>query len=315
MESISDKKGISTAAIALAVVAIIGIAGVASYFVFIHDSHKSSVGEYETYSVLGATTGTVFDGKLKFEIVDESSTQYQIETSYTLYSTTDGIRTAFYIDSEREWVDIDEYESPGVKTGNELISTKWGDRNADIYTKVVDGETRTMHVGVSDGIIYRISMEVEDVILIFILIDTNTIKGNPGEGVGDYEIYSISGSVSGTDVDGIFFAIIVWQDNKEYEVDYFSIMYQTVSGVRTLLFFEYDTFVTDIDEYESHGVKTGTDTISTPWGTRNVDIYTQVIDGETTITYIGRTDGVPYKMTMTYEGSTLNYTLVGASVL
>jgi len=336
MRSINDKKGISTIALALIVAAIVGVASVASYFIFIYDSGDpsddsadssddpadspddqivSSVGEYATYTVLGATTGTLFDGKLKIEIVDESSSQYQIETSYLLYSTTAGIRTAFFIDSEREWVDIDQYESPGVKTGSETMSTKWGERNVDIYTKVVDGETRMMYVGVSDGVIYGISMEVDSVLMLFMLIDTNTIEGDPGEGVGDYEIYSVSGSSGATALDGILYLIIIDQSPTEYKIQFASVIYQTVSGVRTFLFSENYSDWVDIDEHESYGVKTGTDTISTSWGTRDVDIYTQVIEGETTVTYLGRSDGVPYKITVINGGETMTFTLVGASVL
>ncbi|MCL2711730.1 MAG: hypothetical protein FWD37_00430 [Methanomassiliicoccaceae archaeon] len=312
MQLSGNKKGVNMVVLVVAVVAIVGVASVAGYLIL--TGENSSVGEYSTYVVLGNNGSSSIDGTFTIKIVDENSSQYQIQYDYAMYMTTSGKRTAFYIDSEREWEDKEDYESPGVKTGSEVISTKWGNRNADIYTKVIDGETTKVHIG-KDGILYRIEMNIDGVSLIFVLTSTNLIKGNPGDGVGDYAVYSVSGSAAGVVYDGITFMIIVNQSATQYQVQYDQAIYGTVLGVRTPLVVNSEKIWEDMDDDGTMGVKTGTETITTEWGARLVDIYTQVVDGDTTKTYVGRSDGVSYRMTITSAGSTMTFNLVGTNLL
>jgi len=313
----SNKKGISTVVLVVIIVAIVGVASVAGYLVLKDNGNDndSSVGEYVTYTVIGVGGATIYDGTFSIKIVEETDTKYKVEYSYALYGTTLGKRTAFYINSEASWEDKENYDSPGVKTGSETVSTKWGNKETEIYTKVIDGETTKAYIGKQDGIIYEIEMSTNGVDMFFVLTSTNLIKGNPGDGVGDYMVYSTSGSISGTVVDGFFFTMIVDQTATKYEVGYIYALYKTTLGVRTVFYVDSDTEWENIEDYESPGVKTGTDTLSTAWGSRNVDIYTKVIDGETTKTYVGHDDGAIYKMTMTMDGMTMTFTLVGTNLL
>ena len=315
--------------LAVVLVGVIAVACVGGFFLLNGDKNDGSndsngielkVGDYMTYSILGVSeSGTggpiIVDGTYSAKILEITDTQIKSEFSFAIYHTVEGVRSAYNVDAVIEWENIDDNSTYGAKTGSETVSTKWGNISTDIYSKVVDGETTKTWVGKQDGIPYALSMSVEGSEAVMVLSDTNIISGGTDEGVGDYAIYTIAATSGSTTFDGIFLIAIDEQTATQYYVMSVIVLYETTSGVRTLVTVDSNSEWENIDDYESPGVKTGNDTISTSWGSRNVDIYTKVINGESSTAYIGHDDGVMYKITMSMDGVVMTFTLVGTNLL
>ena|GEM_PF-3266681 len=278
-----------------------------------NETDESRIGEYMIYAIVGKIGFADLDGTFRIKIIDENSSQYLVETSYDVHCMWDGKRFEFKVESGQEWVDISTYGYYGTKIGSETVNTKWGIQDTDVYTEEDKEGATKAYVG-EDGVAYKLEIKMYAHYLTFILTATNLIEDAPVRGIGDYVIYSVSGTEEDATVNGTYLSRIVDQSDTQYKIlDIFAI-YVTESDVRYELIVDSATSWEDKDS-ESESVKTGTGTITTAWGLRNVNIYTQTEDEVIITTYVGSSDGVIYKQTISVDESILSFDLVGTNLI
>ena len=149
---------------------------------------------------------------------------------------------------------------------------------------------------------------------VFLLLDSN--KETP---VGTFAEYDVSGSYGATTFDGTVKITIVSETSKKYKIETVYNVYETTGGVRSPMMVMTETAWENKSAAggQDFGVKQGTpETLTTAWGPKTVDKYVSAVPGEpTATTYVGQTDGVPYKMVVVVDLVTLTFTLTDTNLL
>ena len=122
---------------------------------------------------------------------------------------------------------------------------------------------------------------------------------------GDYYKYDISGRTSGLDIGGTCTMKIVGHsgsmDKWEYTYDMYLV---NPNGTKTSIPMEKMYMWAERGDFTSGSTKTGTDTITTAYGVKNVDVYFSNLGGMDTSIYMGQ-DGIPYKMVSSISNPSL----------
>ena len=148
------------------------------------------------------------------------------------------------------------------------------------------------------------------VVAIVALVLLSDNEGEYDKYEGKYFIFDASGNSGPTTFDGTIkmeitevkgsIATIVWT----YDI------YQTTSGVRTPYDLSASTKTSDLSKGGDAGVWQRSETLSTKWGPKTVDVYLEASGGNSNEAYVDKDDrNILYKMVMTSGGNTITVTL------
>ena len=134
--------------------------------------------------------------------------------------------------------------------------------------------------------------------------------------VGTYSVYQVSGSSGSTTFDGTMrIEIIEVNGTKITAVTTYDI-YKTTTGVRTPFLVSNEKMTEDVSELDDLGVFQRSETLSTNWGTKGVDVFLEVVDGETTTSYVDQKNyDIAYKYVISMNGITLTFILSATSFI
>lgn len=302
------------------VVVIVAVAAVAVYALNNNDKNETptiGVGDSLTYIVFGTygDEGELLDGTTTYKVLDETETQYkyQIEMSVNVVDAN-GKQTPLYIGSKTEWSDKTSDDSDNlIPKGTTTVSTFWGEKTLTCYESK-DGKTHAL----ADGDIpYAYMHEEDDQTMYLELSECTAIKDKKVDRVVhkaeiDMEMkMKIEGyTMIGTLTYGI--------DNKKTEI-FSRITTNFEVAIQELPDYNPSSNSTtawtdpfDSDSDDTGMVKTGTDRISTKWGTKETDVYKKVEDGETLVMYSYK--NIPVRMTIEEDSLSMTFNAVSIKV-
>lgn len=129
---------------------------------------------------------------------------------------------------------------------------------------------------------------------------------------GKYFVYQVSGDVGTVEIDGTLKMEIIDVDDKMITIKTTYDMYQKpLFGNRTPYMVMSETEKVDhTDDSAADGVWQRSETMSTAWGSKGVDVYLLVEDGAKTTYWIDQKNAdVAYKIVQEYQGVTLTMIL------
>lgn len=285
----------------LTVAVIVTLVLIASYLVYGNESDEASigVGDRMDYLVFGNfDTGETIEGTSSWTIVEETDDQFRFEMTQSVYAVgAGGWKMAISEGTVTEWSDKTSRDDGFIACGTMDIGTFWGERTLGWYVSE-DGATSIL----ADGDLMYAFMYEGDGYTLYMELDGCTALG---EKRADREIHSI---VIGMDVEaeGDGYALtgteVLTIDNGRTEI------FKEATESVTMYMGEdsgpysvtqkswYDPFDTD-----PGAVMTGTETIDTAWGERQVDVYETDLDGQKAVLYL-YDDNVPLRMDIERDG-------------
>lgn len=303
------------AIIAGVVVVIVAVAAVAAYVLINNDkndTHTFGVGDSQTFIVFGniGDDGTLIDGTMTYKLLDETETQYKLEMEQSIYTVdTDGKRAAMNVGTSTEWEDKTSDDENLVSKGTLTVNTFWGKKTLSYYESK-DGESKVL----SDGdIVYAMMFENDDVTMYMELTDCSAIKSKKVDRDVHEATIVMNGNLATSGV-SVAINMTFAMDNKKTEI--FTKMTTSMGADlnNNGNFSEISSGTSWNDPFDSDTtgmVKTGTERISTEWGTKETDVYKKVENGETRTMYSYK--DVPVRMIFEEEAGTI--TLDATSII
>ena len=163
-------------------------------------------------------------------------------------------------------------------------------------------DNKTLYIAV--GVIAAVAIVAVAAFVLFL------DKGEYDKYEGKYFVYDVSGNYGSTTFDGTFKIEITGVKGSTATATYTYDVYQTTSGVRTPLMVKAETETVDLSEGDDVGVWQRTETMSTKWGSKTVDVYLEVYGSDSTEAFVDKDDpNVLYKIIMIESGMTMTFTL------
>ncbi|MDR3283330.1 MAG: hypothetical protein LBS92_06995 [Candidatus Methanoplasma sp.] len=226
----SDKKAVSTVAIAVAIVALLAV-GAGIYYISTNGSDDSEViddtdygvGTYFDYSISGKSSGRPLSGTYKIEIVGISADNTLRYMTYDIYMTVGGGKTPLMQDSEYDLMTPEKAAEIDMKeVGTETIDTAYGKQKVTVFQYEEDGGVSKMYVG-SNGVPYRQSQThvSADMDFVMDLKDYLVIETEPAEDpepIGSVFEYSIEARYGSDTYEGSMGLSYVAYDDSGYWV-------------------------------------------------------------------------------------------------
>ncbi len=271
------------------VVVIIAVAAVAVFALNNNNGDKDKtpvlgVGDSMTFYVFGTlgNDGTLIDGTTTMKVLDETDTQYKIETEQSVYAVgTDGEKTELYVGKNTDWEDKDD-DDDMVAKGTLTVDTFWGEKKLSYYESS-DGTTHAL----TDGdIVYAIMIknisDESNITMYMELTECTAIKDKKA----DREIHEAEFVLKGDyEQEGSVFVLTMTcdMDNKKSEIFIkqdlsleMALKDQPESSVKLS---SQTSWGNPFGEDASEWVNIGTEEINTEWGTKMTDVYGAVVDG------------------------------------
>ena len=271
------------------VVVIIAVAAIAAFALNNNNDKDKTpeigVGDSMTFEVFGTygDDGTLIDGTMTIKVLEETDTQYRCEVERSIYTVaTDGTKTALTVGKETDWEDKEDDDL--VYKGTLTVDTFWGEKKLSCY----ESEDGTQHALKDGNIIYAAMIEDDEKTLCMELTDCTAIKDKKA----DREVHEATIVMAGDAVTGGYeftMTMTYTMDNKETEIfkrtvlkadlalkDYPEASQEIMNGT---------SWSNPFAEEKNGMVKTGTERISTAWGTKETDVYKKVADEESTTMY------------------------------
>lgn len=134
---------------------------------------------------------------------------------------------------------------------------------------------------------------------------------------GKYLVYQVSGDVGTVTIDGTMKLEIIDVDDKMITMKTTYDMYQKpLLGSRTPFMVMSETEKIDYTDDSADGVWQRSETISTAWGSKGVDVYLLVEDGAKTTYWVDQKNAdVAYKIVQESQGVKLTMTLSATNYL